>query len=295
MRELGEPFWLDVDSSDSRQHALLADVFAFHPLAIEDTLNRRTRVKVEDYDGYIFVVLRAMQIGDGDTLDTHALDISKLCIFLAANYVVSVHADASSIIDKASSRVSGNDPGRVAHAISDVVIDEYFPILDRVDNFVDRLERSNLSDIDRSSFRDILQVRRLAFATRRSLRPQQAIFDALAHHPPALLSRDAQLYFRDVYDHAERIAESLEAYHELMGTTTDAYIAQLSTRLDYATTVFSAIATLTIPVLVISSLFGMNFADIPFARSPHGFWIAVGLQIIISVAVFVVLRRRRLI
>lgn len=299
--ERGEHFWLDVDSRESAQHALLGTVFHFHPLAIEDTLNHRTRVKVEAYEGYIFVVLRAMSIDGTDALNERSLDVSKLCIFLGERYVVSVHAGPSPIVDTATERMrhsgvlAADDAGRVAHAICDVTIDDYFPILDRVDTFVDRLERTDLADLDRSDFREILGVRRLAFTTRRSLMPQRAIFDELAHRPPPLLSRDAQLYFRDVYDHTERVAESLEAYHELMGTTTDAYVAQLSTRLDYATTVFSAFATIALPFVVISGLYGMNIRGLPFSYVSGAFWIILALQIAISLTLYGLLRRRHLV
>lgn len=299
LRERGERFWLDIDSEDHGQHDFLAHVFGFHALAIEDTLNRRTRVKVEEYDGYLFIVLRAMHIDHEAPPESRALDVSKMCLFLGPTYLVSVHAGPSSIIDEAARRLqrkapSGDDPGMVAHAISDVTIDAYFPILDRVDEFVDRLEHTNLADVDRATFREIMRVRRLAFAAHRSLRPQQAIFDALAHEPRALLSRDAQLYFRDVFDHAERIAESLDAYREIMGTTTDSYVAQLSTRLDYATTIFAAIATVAMPFVIVSGLFSMNVARAPLSNNPNGFWILLGVQVAVSLALLVTLRWRRL-
>jgi len=297
--ESGERFWLDIDSEDPRQHALLADVFHFHALAIEDTLNRRTRVKVEGYDGYLFIVLRAMQFDDEAPPDSRRLDVSKICLFLGATYLVSVHAKSSPIIEAAVARCKDEstvqvDPARVAHLISDVTIDAYFPILDRVDQFVEQLEHTNLADVDSATFREVMRVRRLAFGAHRSLRPQQAIFDELAHGSNPLVSRDARLYFRDVYDHAERISESLDAYRELIGTTTDSYIAQLSTRLDYATTIFAAIATVALPFLIVSSLFGMNFRQMPLVDNPNGFWIIVGIQAAISVALLVLLRRRRL-
>jgi len=296
-----QPFWLDIDSADAKQHAMLADVFGFHPLAIEDTLNPHTRVKVEEYEGYLFIVLRAMRFDPEGPLDSRELEVKKLCLFLGRNYLVSVHAGLSSSLTDAKARLRANgnspmqdDPARVAHAISDAVIDAYFPVLDRVDEFVDRLERSPLSDLDRATFDEILRVRRLAFAAHRSLSPQRKIMDVLAHRPHGLISHDARLYFRDVYDHASRITDSLDAYRELIANTTDSYVAQLSMRLNYATSIFSAVATVAIPFLVVSGLYGMNFAWLPFASNPHAFWIAVGIQAAISAGLLAVFRWRHL-
>lgn len=292
--ERREPLWLDIDSSDPAQHALLAQVFHFHPLTIEDTLNRHTRVKVEAYDGYLLVVLRAMALSDRVHEGWRALDVSKICLFLGPGYLVSVHAGPSTIIERAAARSTADDPGLVAHAISDVAIDDYFPILDRVDAYVDELAEVHLQAMDSHRFRDALRIRRLAFTAHRSLVPQQPIFETLAQRDSDLLSREAQLYFRDVYDHVTRIIESLDSYRDFIAMMTESNIAQITTRLEYASTLFAAIATLTIPFIIISGLFGMNFSRIPLSANPYGFWIVVGVQVAVSTMLLVALRRRHL-
>lgn len=292
--ERREPLWLDIDSSDPQQHGLLAEVFRFHPLTIEDTLNRHTRVKVEDYDGYLFIVLRAMALNDRPRPGRHALDVSKICLFLGDGYLVSVHAGPSHIIERAAARDAVDDPALAAHAISDIAIDDYFPILDRVDDYVDDLTRENLQQLDSRSFRDSLRMRQLAFTAHRSLLPQQAIFETLAHRRSTLLTKDAQLYFRDVYDHVTRIIESLDAYREMIAMMNGSAVSLLSTRLNYSAAVFEAIATVTIPFIVISGLFSMNFTRVPFASNPYGFWIVLGVQVTVSAVLLALLRRRHL-
>lgn len=292
--------WLDVDSTDREQHALLSDVFRFHPLAIEDTLNPRTRVKIEEYDGYVFIVLRAMRFDSDRVRFPRELGVKKMCLFLGPNYLVSVHSGEFATVDRVRARLDRNelpkiDPAWIAYAITDDLVDGYFPILDWVDGFVDRLEQSNLGDLDRSTFDDMLRVRRLAFAAHRSLAPQREMFETLAHERHALIPDETRLFFRDVHDHASRITDSLESYRELIGNTTDSYVARLSMRLNYATAMFSAIATIAVPCLIISGIYSMNFAWLPFSKNPHGFWIAVGAQAAISVALFVALRWRQLI
>ena len=81
--------WVDIDSTSRHQHAVLEKLFQFHPLTIEDTLNPNSRVKIEAYDGFLFIVLRAIRFCD-DTTDPYDLETENLYIYLGANYVVSV-------------------------------------------------------------------------------------------------------------------------------------------------------------------------------------------------------------
>jgi magnesium transporter len=294
--------WADIDSNDPAQHAALETVFAFHPLAIEDTLDPRTRVKIEEYDGYLFMVLRAMRFDPDAPLAGSQPQAKRLCLFLGRNYVVSVHAGPLASVTQAAEKLrhcSGmledEGPGRVAHLIGDALVDAYLPILREVDDFVDKLQHYDLAECDQSTLNDTFKVRRLAFAAHRSLTPQREIFDVLAHRPNALLSPDVQLYFRDVYDHALRITETLDAYRDLMSETTDSYVAQASMRLGNATKTFSAVATVVIPLVVISALFGMNLKAIPLAVAPGGFWILFCVQAAVSLAILAFLRWRGLV
>lgn len=295
-------FWIDIDSNDSAQHALLAEAFHFHPLAIEDTLDLRSRVKIDDYGSYLFLVLRLMRFDSPQALDPNRLGIAKLCLFLGVNYLVSVHAGSSEIVSRTAAKlqrgqgtVLEGSPAGIAHSLSDAIVDGYFPILDEVDDFVDTLEGADLLQVDQRTFEQVLQVRRAAFAAHRSLKPHRDIFDVLAHRESPFVPSDVRLYFRDVYDHALRITDSLEAYRELIGSTTDSYLAQISTRLNFASRSFSAVATIAIPFIIISGLYGMNFPWLPLTRTPGGFWIVLAFQVAISLALFATLRARQMI
>src|SRR5213075_3484115 len=96
--------WVDVDSNDLHQHALLEKVFELHPLAVEDTLSPRTRVKLEEYDRYVFVVMAGVHL-DQATPDPFDLQTSNLYFFLGKNFLVTVHAIPSAGCDAARDRL----------------------------------------------------------------------------------------------------------------------------------------------------------------------------------------------
>ena len=290
--------WVDIDSTNRHQIALLEKVFEFHPLAIEDTLNPNSRVKLEEYPGYVFLIVRGVRFHE-ETDDPYDLETFNLCCFLGPNYLVTVHGEHAQACLAMAERVATNPDvlargaGRLMHGIVDASIDAYFPIVDQLDEFVDGLEERIFQRFDETALRDIFSVKRLVLSLRRHLAPQREIFNVLSYRPTPLLAPETQLYYRDVHDHVLRINDSLETFRELLSSTMDSYLTQVSNRLGHATKGLSAVATVTIPFVVISGMWGMNFARIPLAEHPFGFWILLGGQLAIGLALLVVLRLLR--
>jgi magnesium transporter len=183
---------------------------------------------------------------------------------------------------------------RVMHAIMDGAIDAYFPLLDKIDDFVDGLEERIFKDFDREALHDIFQVKRLVVSLRRHLGPQREVFNVLSMRPSPLLAPEIQVYFRDVYDHMLRINESLETYRELLSSTMESYLTQVSNRLGSITKGLSVIATISIPFVVVSGMWGMNFAHIPLSENPRAFWYMLAVQLGLSAVLLIWLRLRRL-
>src|SRR6185436_9374231 len=141
---------------------------------------------------------------------------------------------------------------RLMHAMMDAAIDAYFPLLDRIDEFIDGLEERVFADFDRASLRDIFSVKRLVLSLRRHLSPQREVFNVLTNRPSTLLKPESQVYFRDIYDHVLRITDSLEVYRDLLSSTLDSYLTQVSNKLGSITKGLSVVATISIPFVIIS-------------------------------------------
>lgn len=296
----GGPLWVDIDSSVRTQHALLEKVFKFHPLAIDDTLNPNSRVKLEEYDGYLFIIIRGIGFAE-DTEDPYDLETKDLYCFLGPTYLVTVHNGPLPAIDRVSETMRRSPDllargvERALHAILDQTIDEYFPILARIDEFIDSLEERVFAAFDEESLRDIFTVKRLVLSLRRYLQPSREVMNVLTNRPTMLLTPDAQLYFRDIYDHVLRINDTLDTYRDLLSSTMDAYLTQVSNRLAFSTKALSVVATLSLPFVVVSGMWGMNFSTIPLSNWPHGFWVLLVGQLALGAVLLYFLRRKRLI
>ena len=290
--------WVDIDSTSRQQLALLEKIFRFHHLSIEDVLNPLSRPKVEQYDDYLFVTLRVVRFCD-ETTDPYDLETINLYFFLGPTYLVTVHHGQSANVDTVAEAVLrspdivGRGPARLAHHIMDAAIDAYFPILDRIDEFLDSLEERVFNSFDEAALRDIFAVKRMVLSLRRFLSPQREIFNVLSNRPSPLLPNESQLYYRDIYDHMLRISDSLETYRDLLGSTMESYLSQVSNRLNLVTKGLTVVATLSVPFVVVSGMWGMNFQRVPLSGHPWGFEIMVFVQLALGAGLIWLLRARK--
>ncbi len=299
LQEPGGFLWLDLDNGSPGQLALLADVFHLHPLLIEDAQSPNGRVKIEEFPGYLFAVVRAVRYV-GETEDPHDIETFNLACVLGPNYLITIHGRHAPGVEAVWERVQrspdllARGPARTLHAVLDATVDAYFPIVDQLDEFIDSIEERVFVRFDDAARNDIFSVKRLVLQLKRHLAPQREVFNFLTNRPCALVAPDVQVYFRDIYDHVIRLNESLDTYRDLVSSTMEAYLTQISNRLNVVTKGLTLVATLSVPFVVVSGMWGMNFAHIPLSEWPHGFWVMFAIQLGLGGALVWVLRRRGL-
>lgn len=293
----GGQLWVDVDATDRAQHALLEKVFAFHQLAIEDTLSPKTRVKLEEYPGYLFLVIREVRF-DHTTEDPYDLETFNLYCFLGPGFFVTVHSMPSHAVDVMQDRVARSPDllprgvEMIAHGVADAVVDEFLPMVDQVDDLVTQLEERLFESYDERAINDIFRVKRLVVQLRRYLGPLREVLNVLTNRPHGCINPAAQVYFRDVYDHTIRIVESLESVRDLVATVLDTYLTQASNRMNKVMKSLSVVGTISLPLVVLTGLFGMNFSQMPLIHSRFGFYMGVGLMLAFGIAMYAFLHRR---
>lgn len=291
--------WVDIDNRDPEQVRLLSDVFHFHPLAIEDSLNPNSRVKFDEYKGFVILIVRTVAFIE-DTEDPYDIETVNFTCFLGPNFLVTVHGqhthpvDATIEILHKRPELAAAGAARLMHAVVDEAVNAYFPILDQLDDFMDGLEERVFANFDREALREIFSVKRLVLSLRRHLAPERDVFSIVTNRPSALLSLETQVYYRDIYDHVLRINDALETYRELLGNTLDSYLTQVSNRLGTVTKALSIVATISLPFVVVSGMWGMNFTRVPLSDSPNGFWIMLVVQLGLGGLLLLILRWRKL-
>jgi magnesium transporter len=297
--ETGEgELWVDIDSTNMHQHALLEKVFLFHPLAVEDTLSPGTRVKLEEYERYLFVVVSGIRF-DQATSDPFDLETFNLYFFLGRNFLVTSHSVTSPSCDATRDRLLRNPDllGRGAemtmHGIIDQAVDAYFPVLESLNDLVDRLEEQLFEEFDEALIQEIFKAKRTAFAFRRHVGPLREVLNVLTNRPSTYIRAETQLYYRDVYDHTIRIMESVDTTRDLLAGVLETYLSQTSNRMNRVMKQLSIVATLALPLIVVGGIYGMNFSQMPLTHHPLGFYMALGTMLVVTAVMLWWLRNNK--
>jgi magnesium transporter len=291
--------WVDLHVASESDGEFLDRVFHFHPLTIEDSVTARVDpAKVDDHGEYIFVVMQALQRYEA----RKELGSSEVDFYLGQNYVVSVHLADVPAIDafrercRLNGRLTTRGPDWLLHGLLDSLVDEYLPIVDAVDEEIDRLEEEVLSNPRTRILQEILLVKRNALRLRRATTPQREIMNRLSRGEfSTLISSEAAVYYRDVYDHLVRVEYLVEALRDLGDGALQTYLSVVSNRLNEIMKVLTAAATIFLPLTVITGIYGMNFEENQFPSFGHswGFAAVVIAMFVNSLVMLAYFRSRK--
>ncbi|HEX6065746.1 MAG TPA: magnesium/cobalt transporter CorA, partial [Longimicrobiales bacterium] len=258
--------WVDVTlNSDTSEWIALGQELGLHPLTLEDTLNSESRIKVEEYEGFLFVVVRDAEFAL-DTPEPYDFESYNLYLFIGPHFLLTVHGRPSVAVDTVIKRLEvapelidrGTD--YIAYQVLDALVDSYFPLLDRIDVFVDELESGVFERSDaKETLTSIFDLKRTLLALRRHQAPMREAMTTLANRPSPYLAAATQVYMRDVYDHVVRQVESIETYRDLLTGALEIHFSVVSNRMNEVMKALSIIATVILPATWVASIYGMNF------------------------------------
>jgi len=278
--------WVDLDLPTPEEvKQVLVKAFAFHPLAIEDCQTPAERPKVESYGEYLFLVLPAegLRLVEGDP------DVTEICCFLGDNYLVTYHRRSLSCFDTISKRCEANPkrtlgrgPAFVMHGIIDALVDGYFPHIKKVDDELDALEAAIFEKPAENVLNDLLDFRERVQTLRRVLSPQRDILTHLCRASYPQISSDVQVYLRDVVDHLLRLVDNIDNFRYTLSGFMEIYLSLTSNRMNQVMKTLTVIATIMMPLSVLTGIYGMNFKFMPEKDWPLGyafFWLlALGIS-----------------
>jgi magnesium transporter len=288
--------WIDIKGFGDR-HFLeqLADCFNIHRLQMEDVVNVYQRPKVEDYKDHLFLISRVMWEKDGQLLN------DQLSLFIGKNFVITIQDKYEDLLDPVRDRIRhgkgfvrkyGSD--YLGYALMDVVLDNYYPILEQVGERLDELQDQLIMNPTRDLLNRVLQIKRELIVLRRSIWSERDKINDVLRSVFPNVTETTKVFFRDSYDHCIQILDLVESYKEVTASLMDVYHSSVSNRLNQVMKVLTIISTIFIPLTFIVGLYGMNFAhtnpktgeamplNMPELYSPYGY-LTVCLAMVIIV------------
>lgn len=279
-----EYFWLDLTGPGEDEVSQLADLFSFHPLALEDTLKRNQRPKLEDFGDYMFLVYYGATTKEGG-----AVGLEEVHAFLSGGYIVTTHNHPCKVLEEARERLSAQKPRSeqfVVYRVLDGLTDSFFPVLERLDDRMEQLDSEIFEAATSVHLEQITALRRDLVTLKRVAEPQRDLLargvDDILEIPG--LEADSRNYFRDVYDHAIRISDQIDSYRDLLAGTRDAYLSIVSNRLNQITKQLTVVATVFLPLSFLVGFFGQNFKWMVEGISSEADFIVLGIgSLVLSV------------
>lgn len=294
-RDSGVSFWVDVAAPSDTELRVLADVFHFHELAIEDAKAEIHHPKVETYDGYLYLILHGIAFQSAKhRFSTHDVDF-----FLGANYLVTVHDGTSRSVAQMRDVCPRNDqvlaegPAGLLHRIIDEMVDNYRPEVEKLNERINALERDVFERPRPQLVRAILSVKRDIASLRQTTLPQRDVVGRLARREFALIPEPLMYRFRDVHDHLVRLSDDALLFYDRVTGLLDAHLSNVSNQLNSVVKILTVLTTIFMPLTLLSGLYGMNVPLPRFPGSDHAqFWWVTGLMVVIVSIMLWFFRRR---
>ncbi|MBN1353189.1 MAG: magnesium/cobalt transporter CorA [Candidatus Omnitrophica bacterium] len=277
--------WVDVQKPAETDMGFLEKYFSFHPLAIEDCMTTIQRPKIDRYENYLFIVLHAAIIAPHkDKASSLELDS-----FVGENYVVTVHFKPVPSVGGTWERciknthIMSQGAAYLFYFLADALVDNYFPILEKLDKEIQKAEDSIFKNADATALNKLFILKENVLLLRRTIGPQRETMNFIARgdYQPMLPDK-LSIYFRDVSDLLARINDTLDTYRDLLTASMDGYLSVTSNKLNEIMKVLTIIATIMMPLTLVTGIYGMNFRFMPEITWRYGYFFVLLLMVAIA-------------
>ena len=280
----------------------VGNIFNIHPLVLEDILNVSHSPKIEDYENYLFIVVKMINFNNDD----NSLNIEQVSIIIGRNYIISFQEREGDVFEPLRERIRtakglvrkyGED--YLAYRLLDSIIDNYFIVLENFDENIEEIEDQILSQTNDSSLEQIHHLRKELIKLRRAVSPLREMIFTIEKEKFQFIQKSTFVYLRDLSDHVKQIIDTIENYREFINGLLDVYLSSASHRMNEVVKLLTIISTIFIPLTFIVGIYGMNFrTDVSKWNMPElnwwlGYPFVMGLMLIIAVCLIIFFKKKR--
>jgi magnesium transporter len=301
LKDMGGLLWVDLNGDQATdERAILRDTFGFHPLAIEDALEESHVPKIDDWESNVYLVLHAVRFEQDPVARVIPLEVD---VFVGENFLVTHHCDPVPALElvwankQREGRLLTRGSTYLLYRLCDEVIAEYMPVVDAMDDGIDRLEDEVFDHPSPRMLEHIFGLKRSLLEMRRIIMPQREVMNKLGRGDFDQIGSDQRVYFRDLYDQLVRLHDIVDSMRDLVSGTLDTYLSVVNNRLNETMRTLTWITTLFMPLSFVASFFGMNF----FAPQPlifdawttrFAFVLTMAAMVMMPIVMFMWLRKR---
>jgi magnesium transporter len=274
----------------------IGQCFNLHPLLLEDVLNTEQRPKFDDYENYLFLVLKMISYDD----KRKEIKVEQISLVLGANYVISFQEQEMSILEEIRSRIK-NNKGRIrkmgadylAYSMIDIIIDNYFTVLEKLGETIDDLEEKLVGNTKPQTLQILHRLKWEMMLLRKSVWPLRELIGTLERGEFELIRKTTCVYLRDVYDHTIQVIETVDTFRDMLSGMVDIYLSSINNKTNEIMKVLTMIATIFIPLTFIVGVYGMNFEFMPELKLKWAYPALLLLMGVIAVFMVIYFRKKK--
>ena len=265
--EPGKVTWIDVQGfGDEAVIRAIGELFAIHPLAMEDVVNMPQRPKTETYDNQALIITRMVKMQGAS-----AVDMEQVTLILGDHYVLTFQERYGDILDPIRQRIRTgkgrpirrSGPAYLAYALVDTIVDGYYPVIEALGEHIEQLERVVMEDPSDEVLRELNRTKNMLVNLRRAVWPQREAVNSLIRDENPLISDEVRVFLRDTYDHCVQTAEVIEMYREMATGLMNTFLSSMANRTNEVMKVLTIMASVFIPLTFLAGIYGMNFEHMP--------------------------------
>lgn len=270
--------------------------YNIHPLVMEDIVNIAQRPKIDEYDDYLFVVLKMLYYDEFKTIVSE-----QVSFILGKNYVLTFQEAEGDVFDAirdrirhAKGRVRTMDADYLLYTLIDAIVDHYFGVIevlgDKIEDFETKIFSGQIED---DASRSIQELKREILRVRRAIFPLREVLNRIEKNESNLIHTKTLTYFRDIYDHLIQVSENIDIYREMIWSLMDMYMTTISNKMNEVMKVLTIMASIFIPLTFIAGIYGMNFQYMPELQSKYGYFVVWGVMVLIFLGLLYYFKRKK--
>ncbi len=288
--------WINIDGIRKDDVAKICRHFGIHPLIEEDILSVGQRPKMDEVDDIMYCLLNMLYFND----KTARVEQEQISIILGKGFVLTFQDDIErDVFDQIRDRLKMNNSkirntqaDYLAYSLIDMIVDHYFLVMDKLSDRLEAVEDEIFHRAGADSLSYTNRLRKEIMVLRRNILPVRDMVSSIIRSDSDLLNAKVLRYFKDVQDHITQAADMVENYRDMMMNMQDLYLNKANIKMNEVMKLLAIVTCLMAPATVIGGIFGMNFDRIPYLHNQYGFWIAVGLMLLIPIYMIRAFKKR---
>ena len=300
--ELKEPVsdkinWYDIRGvHDTAMIESIGTQFKIHTLVLEDIADTTQRPKFDEYDNGIFIIAKALKFN----IEKCEVQTEQVAIFVGENTVFSFQEDEDDLFVGVRNRVnSGRGKIRsrgadyLAYALLDNIVDNYFIVLDKIEEEIEKLEIEIIQSPRNDSKAKNHNLKREMLTLRKAVQPLREAISKFAKSESIVVDERTGIYLRDLYDHTIQVMDMVETYRDVLTGLQDLYLSEISFKMNQVMQVLTVISTIFIPLSFLTGMYGMNFENMPELKSDYGYFVLLAFMATIVIGLLIYFRKNK--